>query len=300
MARAVIWPCASAASLIDAVSGDLACRLPRRRRAYNQLDSDSSPSTYVASKSRLLGDACLGDERRVSVGFDSVRHEVYSALLDALSLSPAHDENLQGRGLTKDEIERRGYRSLPRGGRDRIADDLHATHGDDVLGVPGIARRERNGLKYFTIAGAEGLLIPVRDADGRIIAIKIRRDGNIDGSRYAYLSSTRYGGPGPGSPAHVPVGISAPAPTVRLTEGELKADIASVLTSVPTISVPGVGNWRVAIEPLKRLKCTTVILAMDMDATTKIHVAAARGCAESLRPADRAQMEAGNCRRQGN
>lgn len=155
--------------------------------------------------------------------------------------------DLRRRGLTDVVIDHREYRSLPRSGRVKIASELHVKHGDFVLGVPGVIRREKNGEGYLSIAGSEGLLIPVRDIDGRIVALKIRRDADADGSRYTYLSSKKYGGPGPSSSVYIPFGITAPAPTVRLTEGELKADIAYTIRRSKqgtTDRLPGSGGER--------------------------------------------------------
>jgi hypothetical protein len=153
-----------------------------------------------------------------------------------------------------------------------------------VLSVPGFIVRERNGDRYLTLAGAAGLLIPVRDLQGKIIGLKIRRDEATDaGGRYSFFSSTRYGGLGPGAPVHVPFGVNAPAQIVRLTEGELKADVAFSLSRLPTISAPGVSSWRQCLPVLKTLGSKTVRLAFDRDARDKSPVARALGTlAQSL------------------
>src|SRR5262249_27324221 len=152
---------------------------------------------------------------------DDLLHRAYSALLSPLVLSPAHREALRPRALNDVEIDRRGYRTLPVQGRARLARDLRAQLGDALLSVPGFGVRPgEGGRPYVTVAGAAGLLVPVRDAAGRIVALLVRRDGDGDGrGKYLYLSSTKHGGPGPGAPPHVPLGITAPCETARLTEG---------------------------------------------------------------------------------
>src|SRR5262249_10776126 len=135
----------------------------------------------------------------------------------------------------------------------------------------------------LTIAGASGLVVPVLDEKGRIVALKVRRDGATE-NKYVYVSSKKYGGPGPGAPAHVPLGIVAPATVCRLTEGELKADLATKLSGVPTISAAGVGNWNACIPILKNFQVQTVRLAFDQDACTNEHVRRAlKNAAERLR-----------------
>jgi len=210
--------------------------------------------------------------------------EVYTALLARLSLSELHRENLQGRGLDDNAIEKCGFKTLRVQGRSRIVGDLRGFFGDKLLGVPGfIAKHGRSG-PYLTLSGSAGLLVPCRDRVGRVMALKVRRDDAIqDRPRYSYISSVDHGGPGPGSPLHFPLGWPEEAEVVRLIEGELKADIVQELTGLPTLSIPGASNWRPALHELKALGCKTVRLAFDVDASDNPIVA--RGlsaCSDAL------------------
>lgn len=203
-------------------------------------------------------------------------HAVYSALLDALSLAAADREALRRRGLPDDAIERGGYRTLPSQGRSRVAAALRDRFGDAVLRVPGFIMKNGENGPYLTLRGPVGLVVPCRGRAGRLVALKLRRaDAGTTGPRYFYFSSAGFGGPGPGSPAHAPLGTPESAERVRLVEGELKADVAQSLTGLPTLSVPGVSTWRPALEVLEALGCKTVRLAFDADAWDKAHVARA-------------------------
>ncbi len=220
-------------------------------------------------------------------------HAVYSAMLKGLSLSQAHRSGLVVRGLTDAAIVANGYKTLGQMGRHKIALSLYRQFGRDALRVPGISvgMREHEGhsSEKLTISGPSGLLIPVRDAKQRIIAITVRRDDVSEG-KYAKLSSAgdrNHNGPGPGSPAHVPIGVGVDWPEngiVRLTEGELKADIAFGLSGVPTIAFPGVGGWQRALTAaMDLLGVHTIRLAFDRDATTNTTVASnQRAAAETV------------------
>ena len=124
--------------------------------------------------------------------------QVYGALLDALALSQAHRQDLHRRGLTEACIKRSGYRTLPLKGREELAHTLIEHFGGEVCSqVPGLYENEAG---RFSIAGSAGMLVPVRDIEGLIVALKIRADEAGDGSKYTcskytYLSSTKYGGP---------------------------------------------------------------------------------------------------------
>src|SRR5262245_32935710 len=56
-------------------------------------------------------------------------HDVYSAMLENLTLGQEHRQGLQRRGLSDDAIERGGYRSLRRKGRAGIASELREQFG---------------------------------------------------------------------------------------------------------------------------------------------------------------------------
>ena len=73
----------------------------------------------------------------------------------------------------------------------------------------------------------------------------------------------------------VPVHTRTPGAPVRITEGELKADVATLLSGVLTLSVPGVSAWRRALPLLQQLGVTTVHLAFDADWRQNPHVARA-------------------------
>ena len=216
---------------------------------------------------------------------------VYSALLAKLPLHANHVENLETRGLKRDRnatspaahpIPFRlaagypaGYRTL---GKDRLAavQSLIAAGMEKSLPrVPGFVVKEKDGRRYWTVAGWGGLLIPVRDVKGRIVAILMRKDEGQTGSKYTYLSSKKHGGPGPGAPVHVPLNRPANSATVRVTEGALKADVATALSGMLTIGSPGVSAWRRAAPLLRELGATNARLALDADAVKNLAVAEA-------------------------
>ncbi|HTU19242.1 MAG TPA: DUF927 domain-containing protein [Gemmataceae bacterium] len=202
-------------------------------------------------------------------------HLVYEAFLAQLVLSKSHRENLRRRGLSDPDIDHRQYRSLPRQGRAKLARDLAERFGvETLLSVPGFVQRNKDGRHYLTIFGNPGLLVSVRDTAGRIAALKVRRDDDGTRSRYSYLSSAKHGGPGAGAPVHVPRGVTGPCREIRLTEGELKSDVATSCSKMPTLGVNGVAA-KAALPVLRELQAKTVRLAFDADAAQNKFVARA-------------------------
>jgi hypothetical protein len=213
-------------------------------------------------------------------------HRVYSALLDQLPLQEHHVNDLRERGL-EGNLRDAGYRSWPLGGRAQAARLLIDLGLEQHLPfVPGFRLKEGdNGRAYWTLFGAPGLVVPVRDAAGRVRALLIRPDKQVPGKKYVYLSSRRddYNGPGPGSPIHVPR-FDGDRSTVRVTEGALKADVATALSGTLTIGLPGVSAISRAGKVLRYLGASTVRLAFDADARNKPAVAGAlKRVAEELR-----------------
>jgi hypothetical protein len=200
-----------------------------------------------------------------------LRDKAYRLLLSKLDLSQEHHSQLTRRGLPPEAIASNQYRTLPADTRD-IAHELLIAGGKHFKEIPGFIAE--NGAH---IAGPGGLLIPVRDVRGRIIALVVRLDNAPEGmGKYRYISSRSPRNPcspSPGSPAHVPHETRGLVDVVRATEGVLKADIASRLSGIPTIAFPGVGSWRRILPVLQKLQAKTVRTAFDADALTNPKVA---------------------------
>jgi hypothetical protein len=194
---------------------------------------------------------------------------------------------LRRRGLSDGEIARRRYRTLPAHGRAELAGFLVDRFGQEVCaGVPGLHLKMEGGRRWWTVTGMPGLLIPVLDLHGRITALVIRSDDPETGPRYSSFSSKRYGGPGSGAHVHIPLCEGLLTATVRVTEGPLKADVATVLSGILTVGLPGASMWRRGIPVLASLQAQRVILAFDADARRKWAVAQAlQGVADALQAA---------------
>jgi hypothetical protein len=206
-------------------------------------------------ETKAVSHVAVSPARPAPAGPD-LRHRAYEMLLAQLPLADVHRQDLRRRGLPDAEIDRRGYRTLRNLDRGRAAKAVHELLGEDVFTVPGFAR----GNFGVTLHGTStGLVVPVRDLEGRVQALKIRREAE---PKYVYLTSDA-GGPSPGSPVHVPLGTVKASPVVRVTEGELKADVCAVLGDTPTVGVPGVTQWHAALPVLQAMESKTVVLAFD-------------------------------------
>jgi hypothetical protein len=250
----------------------------RRAGALDRTDCSGAPFTLWRPQGQHsfgIRQALItpGKQQTQRAADDSL-DRVYRAFLSRLSLCPAHQEALRRRGLSAEAVERNGYRTLPGKERVGIACQLADLFGGDLFTVPGFHLNHPPGRRAFpSIAGrGPGIIVPCRNVPGEVVALLVRADDPGGGPRYAWLSSKKRGGPGPGAPAHVPLGTPKKAETVRLTEGVLKADVAFHLSSVPTISVPGVGQWRRCLPLLLQIRPGTLLIAWDADWRTKVEV----------------------------
>ncbi len=202
---------------------------------------------------------------------------VYRALLARLPLDEGDRAELLRRGLPAEHITRGTYRTLPERGRAAIARELVSTFGEGLARrVPGIVWRTDDGRGWWSVARSPGLVIPVRDLAGRIVALKVRRRDPCDGARYHYVTSAPKGGPAALAAVHVPAAaleLRASAKCLVITEGELKADVATALSGRPVVSVPGVGRWRAGVEAAQAWGARVVAVAFDADAATNPDVA---------------------------
>lgn len=239
------------------------------------------------------------------VADDETLDKVYSLLFRfrQFKLTEEHRANLVKRGLTDEIIKRNGYRSIPNDFSwidkypkakrfwkenqlwkektdwlKRVPDErliagmIVATvmqkEGVSLEGVPGTFK-----LKNVWFWNLEpGMLIPTRNRDGLIVCIQTRLDkGDL---RYKTLSAKGlpYAVNEGISRAHFPLGNAGPAANVEtlITEGPLKADVASALYGGPSyfIALQGVTNTRELPEIFDWLKICGVSIvnnAFDMD-----------------------------------
>jgi hypothetical protein len=228
-----------------------------------------------------VGSVAGGDRPAIARGDDATVNAVHHSFLGelrlprsqgGLGLSNQHWMSLKRRGLSDAQIGAGMYRTRPQHDCAQEIRRLIKEFGREaVYSVPGFYPGDGHRPK---LACGPGLLVPVRDRGGRIVGLKCRPDEPLpDGRKYYHLSSAKHGGPGPGNRAHVPLGIEGPVERVRITEGELKGDVATDLSGVPTISSPGVTSWRAALDEAIALGARTVSVAMDADWRTNPNVA---------------------------
>lgn len=196
------------------------------------------------------------------------RHATYTALLDRLSLASDHLENLRGRGFSDDEIQVRAYKTTPVVGMTTMAKQLQAD-GFYLSGVPGFYRKDG---QWTLVGESRGILIPVRDLQGRIQGLQIRRD-RVTRRKFRWLSSVgKPDGCKAESWAHM---AGTPCKTVLLTEGPLKADVIHTLTGMTVVAVAGVNaliHLRTVLEQLRDCGVQQIMTAFDMDFLSNPHV----------------------------
>jgi hypothetical protein len=197
---------------------------------------------------------------------------IYTVLLRAkLELSDEHRQNLLGRGLTRREIGDQGYCSTPT----RTDGDLIAREMGDLglAGVPGFFSSD--GRVWKLAAMTPGILIPYRDRRGRIRGLQYRRDDCSDGrGKYIWLSSNPASSNFPrGTKLESALHFARPhllqdAREVMLTEGALKAQIASLYLNSPLIASAGVHHFKPEFPAWLKTtypKIETVRVTFDLD-----------------------------------
>ncbi|MDA1229102.1 MAG: CHC2 zinc finger domain-containing protein, partial [Chloroflexi bacterium] len=202
-------------------------------------------------------------------------HDVYGAFLAELPLNQLHRQELAARGLSPEAIKRLGFKSMPGEGRAAIARKLEEQFGrSTLLKTPGFYVKDEGGSNWISIAGSAGLLIPIPDHEGRLVALQTRLDNPGDYGKYLSFSSTGHDGPGPGSQVVWPLGAyNVPGDPLRLAEGILKGIVANELSGVTTLGLPGNYIPDFLILLLQDMEPSEVILALDADARKNLHVA---------------------------
>lgn len=206
------------------------------------------------------------------------RDRTYSTMLRMLDLSDEHKADLRRRGLRDSDIFANGYKSVPRMGFTKIPKDLRQ-EACDLLGVPGFFKK---GDTWSLTKTNKGYFIPARDLSnnlpsnrfGEIQGMQIRFDTVApNDTRYKWLSTRdMVSGCAAETYAHF---VGAPANTILLTEGPLKADIIYRFLEIPIVAVPGVNSTQKLSEMLPRLwkaGVRRIKTAFDMDYATNPNV----------------------------
>lgn len=152
-----------------------------------------------------------------------------------------------------------------------------------VLSTPGFWKDTYNQITLWLADNHDApvMLIPYRDARGRIQGCQLRLPNAPKDRRYQWLSSTPYAddGPSPGTPIHfVQSSLSADtAPRKNLiTEGALKGDaVGKFLTAYTITTTSGVTcshQELIAAAKLITRGSEPVIIAYDKDHRTNKHV----------------------------
>lgn len=209
------------------------------------------------------------DNFELSKDEELFRHEVYQTLLSLSLLQEEQRVNLLARGFNEEQIASNQYRSfIDVNDLAHLVATLFQMYGDRLATVPGFWLDINGVIKHGIYINA--ILIPVRNVVGLIVAIKQRT--SLVSPKYVYLTSGK-NGKSPGAPVHCPSMWLEDRSVVRVTEGELKADISTAKSNIYTISVPGVTNWWKALRILDELKPSLVLLAFDApDVATKPNV----------------------------
>ena len=194
-----------------------------------------------------------------------LRHRAYSGLLAACPLSPRDRKSLLRRGLSRDWVEGAGYGTLSFLAGHKAARRLAEELGEGLFSVPGFIRE---GAKV-RLASGDGLLVPCRGPDGKIQGVQVRT--GVKGRKYQWLS---HRDASVGSPIHCPAAFRDTS-VVRVTEGPLKADVATALDGRYTLGVAGACNWGGLVPLLNGMPRppSKVQLAFDMDRETNEGVA---------------------------
>lgn len=224
-----------------------------------------------------------------------VRSSVYDRLVSECTLSQVHRNKLKERGLTDEQINQFKFRSVPIVGMKTVSDKVMLVDTEfpstqylklKNWQVPGFYTTKDGDTRI--VKTDSGILIPVVWYNGLISCFQIRFDDNDKKEnfvRYKYLSSSglKDGVSVTGGDNIHFVGFDfskyETPEVVTLTEGALKADVASALSgNKPFIAVLGVNAQSKLDEALQYLKehgTKTINIAFDMDYQDKPEVARA-------------------------
>lgn len=219
------------------------------------------------------------------------RSEIYLELLKLLDLEKKHHINLCNRGLSDEIIAGNMYRSIPTdySKRQYVVNELSKRY--DLSGVPGFYTK--NHKWQMSNCRLSGILMPVADRNNFIQGLQIRLDEpppkiitkpdgtkvEKKGDRFRWLSTggmsdgKKYYENGTGISSYIHVVGDLNSDVLHITEGPMKADIASYLSDGELfIGLTGVQNLRYLREVVTALKPKRILECIDMDVRSNENV----------------------------
>ena len=200
---------------------------------------------------------------------NDVIEKVYLAMKNLSPLKKNHREHLlNDRKLPEERIDA-DYFSFPNYGKKGMVKKILEKTGvspSDIIHVPGFFfDKKSNSITYM---GSKGIGILIRDPQGHVSAIQIRRDVIKEGqSRYHWFSSaftandsSKYiGGCGCGSAKDVlyPRG-NKKHPILCITEGRFKSEVITGYGNT-CISLQGVSSWKGIEKEINQIMIKTSI-----------------------------------------
>ena len=214
------------------------------------------------------------------------RSEIYLRFLTLLDLERKHYINLHNRGMNDEIIKGNMYRSIPTDPtfRRKVIAQLESEF--DLHGMPGFYTRD--GKWQLANCRNSGILIPVCNKDNLIQGLQIRLDepppkivtmpdgtkAEKKGERFRWLSTGgEYYQNGTAISSYIHVVGNLKSDTVYLTEGAMKADIASYLSGGKLfLGLTGVQNVRYLSGIISELRPKRIVECIDMDVRSNPHV----------------------------
>ena len=256
-----------------------------RRQAHREIMDSLNGNAENAQKAMERREQHLAPVKQAQRLSAILIDKTYRALLDMLTLSDAHHADLVARGMSQEDIERMGFKSLPQGDEAKEIPVKLVKKGLILKGVPGFFIKECvPSMANF----GSGYFIPYRDREGLIIGLQIRYDIEIrpdmdpelvkklKKKRYRWFTSSHE--EGGASAGNVPFwGIPGrdTSKVVYATEGGLKAATAQSLSNGYFVAIPGVtcyAAWEELLTGLKADGVTTLVDAFDSDRATNRNV----------------------------
>lgn len=227
--------------------------------------------------------------------------------LSGSALYPAHKKNLIDRGLDEKTINALGCFSIPLNNqvnyknyqcslRTSIVNSLlEYFKPESLIRVPGFRKIKSNNKEFISFKNSiynnktekfediDGFFIPYNDYKNRLVGMQYRLttpvvDEKGKPIRYFWYT-TKENSCGSPIDYHIPQNLIVDD-AILLTEGALKAKIASEIFGIRSLAEAGVSNYRKLIQELQLVaehenKKYKILLALDMDKYTNNDVLAA-------------------------
>ena len=253
-------------------------------------------NTAYPKRERHVDVPSVSTESESAAAPAETRDKVYRNVLNNLTLSDKHKEDLLNRGLTEREISELGYKTFPGNNVDTVWKIINGLEKEKLNpeGCAGFYKTKNKNMWFVNYPMKDVILVKYMSFDNKLTGFQMRKNSeDLSEGENKYMWWTSVGknhGTKPEGKVHYACDFEkndkgewqpkvfegkSGKKYMCITEGAMKGDISHMISGKPFVCIPGVGilkDLEADLPKWKNIGVTTAIICYDIDQLMNINV----------------------------